>query len=300
MKLFKILFLFIILTSIGCKKEKKIPLVTSQYMCMPVLSDSAWYKSNNKAPLFDGMGELQYPITTKNTTVQRYFNQGLVLAYGFNHPEAARSFYYATKLDSTCAMAHWGYAYVLGPNYNSSGWMRPDNYLKAYNALEKAKKLAIKNATQKEQGLINALAKRYAKEPVENRYPLDSSYAKAMEKLYKKYPDDAEIGTLYAESLMNLHPWDLFDKHGDEKPWTSEIITTLEDIIKKHPRHCGAHHFYIHAVEASKKADRGLASAKLFDDGLVPNSGHLLHMSSHIYILELVITTKVQWLILMR
>lgn len=284
MKRLEIFFLLVILISIGCKKNKKIPVGTAQYMCMPVLSDSAWYKSNNKAPLFEGMGELHYPITTKNSLVQRYFNQGMVLAYGFNHPEAARSFHYATRLDSTCAMAQWGYAYVLGPNYNSSGYMKADNYEKAYNALEKAKKLAIKNGTKKELGLINALAKRYTKEPVENRYPLDSSYSKAMEKLHKKYPNDAEIGTLYAESLMNLHPWDLFDKFGNEKPWTPKIITTLEDVIKNHPRHCGAHHFYIHAVEASKTAHRGLASAKLFDDGLVPNSGHLLHMPSHIYI----------------
>lgn len=284
MKAIKIIIVSSIFILFGCKKQIEKPIITSQYACLPVMSDSAWYKSNNKAPLFEDMGDLHYPITTKDSLVQRYFNQGLVLAYGFNHPEAARSFHYASRLDSTCAMTQWGYAYVLGPNYNSSGWMRPDNYEKAFNAIERAKKLAQKSGNEKELGLINALAKRYAKEPVENRRPLDSLYAVEMSKLYKKYPNDSEIGTLYAESLMNLHPWDLFDKFGNEKPWTPEIIKTLEEVIKKHPRSCGAHHFYIHAVEASKTAHRGLASAKLFDDGLVPNSGHLLHMSSHIYI----------------
>jgi tetratricopeptide (TPR) repeat protein len=251
-------------------------------MCAPVTTDSEWYKGDNKAPLFEGLGDLDYPISTDDTLVQRYFNQGLILAYGFNHAEAARSFYYATRLDPNCAMAFWAYAYVLGPNYNAG--MESDNYERAYKAITEATKLSKKNTTEKERGLIEALSKRYVKEAVEDRSPLDLAYAYAMKELYAKYPNDADVGVLYAESLMNLHPWDLQDKEGNNKAWTPEIISILENIIAKYPKHPGAHHFYIHAVEASNKPERALISAGLFDQGLVPNAGHLVHMPSHVYI----------------
>lgn len=269
----------------SCKNDKSNAVVKEpiepSFNCVPPVTDSEWYKNDNIAPLLKGYDVIHYPITTNDTLVQRYFNQGLALAYAFNHAEAARSFYYATKLDPNCAMAYWGYAYVLGPNYNAG--MEADNYERAYEAIQKAKTLSEK-ATTKEQELIEAMAYRYSAIPPEDRSELDQNYSNALKKLYEKYPDDSEISTLYAESLMNLHPWDLNEKDGTEKPWTIEIVALLEALIKKHPKHPGAHHYYIHAVEASNSPERSMASAKLFDEGLVSGSGHLLHMPSHTYI----------------
>lgn len=276
---------FLLIFLFGCQnpnKKQEGQLVTSKVMCAPATTDREWYNNDNKAPLFEDLGDLHFPISTSDTLVQRYFDQGLVLAYGFNHAEAARSFYYATKLDPTCAMSFWGYAYVLGPNYNAG--MESDNYERAYQAIQEAIKLSKNNTTEKEKDLIAALSIRYVKDPVENRSPLDMAYANAMKALYKKYSNDADVVTLYAESLLNLHPWDLHDKEGNDKKWTPEILSLLEDIIARHPKHPGAHHFYIHAVEASNSPQRALKSAQLFDEGLVPNAGHLIHMPSHVYI----------------
>ena len=269
----------------SCKKapqeEKKILAGSNNYGCAPATTDAKWFESDNKAPLFEGMDIIDYPISTKNPEAQKYFNQGLALAYGFNHAEAARSFYYASKLDPKCAMCFWGYAYVLGPNYNAG--MEADNYERAYKAIQQALKLSHK-ATEKEKDLINALAKRYTEKPIEDRSQLDISYAKAMKELSKKYPEDNDIATMYAESIMNLHPWNLYEKDGTPKKWTPEIDSILEKVLKQNPKHIGANHFYIHAVEASQTPERGNNCAKLFDDGLAPASGHLTHMSSHIYI----------------
>lgn len=281
----KAIALFLLFFTFGCKDKKEVdqpPITVTKAMCAPVTTDRDWYQSDNKAPLFEGLGELDFSISTENALVQKYFDQGLLLAYGFNHAEAARSFYYATRLDPDCAMAHWGYAYVLGPNYNAG--MESDNYERAYEAIMHALAVPEDQVTPKERALIVALAKRYTREPIEDRYHLDVEYSKAMSELYEKYPEDGDIGTLYAESLMNLHPWDLYDKAGNVKEWTPSILNVLESVIEKHPKHCGAHHFYIHAIEASDAPDQGLASAGLFDEGITPNSGHLVHMSSHIYI----------------
>lgn len=281
----KILLIWLFLSLLGCQNtinQQKRGVISSNVMCAPVTTDREWYNKDNKAPLFEGLGDLHFPVSTDDALVQRYFDQGLILAYGFNHAEAARSFYYATRLNPSCAMAFWGYAYVLGPNYNAG--MESDNYERAYEAVQKALKLSENNTTEKERDLISALSKRYVKNAVEDRTPLDMAYANAMKALYAKYPTDADIGALFAESLMNLHPWDLQDKEGNDKEWTPEIIALLEDIIEKHPTHPGAHHFYIHAVEASNTPERALESARLFDKGLVPNAGHLVHMPSHVYI----------------
>lgn len=269
----------------GCKSVNKKTtnnLPVNQFICNFVPTDSKWYQTDNKAPLFEGLDVINFPISTSNELVQKYFNQGMVLAYGFNHAEAARSFYYASRLDPACAMAYWGYAYVLGPNYNAG--MEIDNYERAYEAIQKAIILSKNNTSPKEMALINALSKRYVKEPVEDRKQLDVAYSMAMGEVFKQFPQDADIGTLYAESLMNLHPWDLFDKKGQAKEWTPEIIAALDQVLKINPKHCGAHHFYMHAIEASSEPEKGLYSARLFDEGLVPAAGHLLHMPSHIYI----------------
>lgn len=276
---------FFVLLVVACKSNQKEPLpvtnLAKPIMCATKTTDAAWYHENNKAPLFEGLGSLHYAIQTSHPEAQKYFDQGLVLSYAFNHAEAARSFYYASKLDSTCAMCYWGFAYVLGPNYN--GGMEPDNYQRAYSAVQKASSL-VANGSQREKDLIWALSSRYAQNAPEVRTALDSIYSVRMKSVYTKYPDDPEIAALYAESIMDLHPWDLWDKQGNPKEWTPEIIEILERLLKKYPKHPGLNHFYIHAVEASFNPQRGLESAKLFDEGLVPNAGHLVHMPSHIYI----------------
>jgi tetratricopeptide (TPR) repeat protein len=255
--------------------------VGSTYGCAPKTVDSEWYTKNNVAPLLEGLDVLYYPITTNNPKAQEYFNQGLVLSYGFNHAEAARSFYYATKLDPECAMCYWGFAYVLGPNYNAG--MEPDNYERAFTAVQKAKELFGK-ITEKEKDLINALERRYVAEPVEDRRDLDLDYSAAMKDLYTKYDEDPEIAALYAESVMDLYPWNLYDKNGEPMEWTPTVIQLLEKVMKTYPDHPGAHHFYIHATEASNTPERALLSAKRFDEDLVPGAGHLVHMPSHTYI----------------
>ena len=261
--------------------KKKLVAGKNSLSCAPATTDAKWFETDNKAPLFDGLDVIHFPISTKNPEAQKYFNQGLALAYGFNHAEAARSFYYATKLNPQCAMCFWGYAYVLGPNYNAG--MEPDNYERAYKAIQTAIKLSDK-ATTKEKALIMALSKRYVSKPIDDRSSLDIAYSEAMQNVTDKFPKDLDIATIYAESIMDLHPWDLYDKNGTPKKWTPEIESLLIKVLQKDPKHIGANHFYIHAVEASKTPERGNLSAKLFDEGLVPGSGHLTHMPSHIYI----------------
>jgi tetratricopeptide (TPR) repeat protein len=282
------LILIVITFVFSCKKEsqKNEDAIIEKakkpsYGCAPQTTDANWYLTNNKAPIFKGLDVIDYPITTKSPEAQKYFNQGMALSYGFNHAEAARSFYYATKLDPESAMCYWGFAYVLGPNYNAG--MEPDNYERAYKAIQKAIQLSGK-ASEKEKALINALAKRYTEKHLEDRSRFDIAYSAAMKKVNDRFPDDANINALYAESIMDLHPWDLYEKDGTPKKWTPEIVSLLEKILKKDPKHIGANHFYIHAVEASNTPERGNSSAKAFDEGLVPGSGHLVHMPSHIYI----------------
>ncbi|CAL1519101.1 tetratricopeptide repeat protein [Chitinophaga sp. MM2321] len=248
---------------------------------VPQTSDKDWYSSGKKAPKLDGLEGIDFKISTSSKEAQEYFAQGMMLAYGFNHAEAARSFYEAIRLDSTCAMAYWGFAYVLGPNYNAG--MEEDNFQRAYEASAKATLLA-KNGTPKEVALIQALTTRYASTPPADRRPLDSAYAASMKKIYTRYPTDPDIGALYAEAMMDLHPWDLYDKKTKApRQWTPQLLTILEHLMKINPRHPGAHHFYVHALEASATPEKALTSAKLLET-LVPGSGHLVHMPSHIYI----------------
>ena len=250
--------------------------------CGSKTDDKSWYSSGKKAPKFKGLEGIDFKISTSNKEAQAYFSQGMMLAYGFNHAEAARSFYEATRLDSTCAMAYWGFAYVLGPNYNAG--MEEDNFQRAYDATTKAKSL-IGNCTPKEAALIEALTTRYAAEPPADRTPLNIAYAAAMKKVYEQFSSDPDIGALYAESMMNLHPWDLYDKKTKApKPWTPALLAVLEHLMKINPDHPGAHHFYIHAVEASATPEQAMTSAKKLET-LVPGAGHLVHMSSHIYII---------------
>jgi tetratricopeptide (TPR) repeat protein len=266
----------------ACERTKKSAdyIPTSIIICKTTASDKSWYSAKQKAMLFDGLGNIHFSITTTKPEAQLYFDQGLMLAVGFNHAEAARSFFEATRIDTTCAMAYWGFSYVLGPNYNAG--MEPDNYGRAYESVQKALKLSA-NCSVKESLLIRALSKRYPSAPVGNRKPYDQAYSDALKEIYRQFPDDANVAVLYAESLMDLHPWDLWEKDGRPKSWTPEIVSVLEKSLVKSPDHIGLHHLYIHAVEASNQPERALASATFLEDG-APNASHLLHMPSHIYI----------------
>ncbi len=249
--------------------------------CMPKTSDLEWFTSGKKAPLLRGLEGITLPVSTKNEEALKYFRQGLMLSYGFNHAEAARSFFESTRIDSNFAMGYWGLALVLGPNYNAG--MEPDNFQRAYASVSKAVQLK-QSCTDLEQSLIDALATRYTKEAPVDRKHLDIAYHSAMKKVFEKYPQDPDVGALYAESLMDLHPWDLYDKKTKTpRAWTPELVRILEDLMKKNPRHPGAHHYYIHALEASAQPEKANESAALMAT-LVPGSGHLIHMSSHIYI----------------
>ncbi|MDJ0616187.1 MAG: hypothetical protein QNJ63_05435 [Calothrix sp. MO_192.B10] len=237
-------------------------------------------KSDNPVTLLKNLGNHHHKITTNSPEAQRYFDQGLILVFGFNHGEALRSFQQATKLDPNCAMCYWGMALSLGPNINAP--MGKESMPTAYQAIQKAQQLASK-ASKVEQGYIQALSQRYSPQPVKNRQPLDLAYATAMRKLAQQYPDDLDAATLFAESMMDLIPWSYWTEDGQPKPEAKEIIDTLESVLKRNPNHPGAIHYYIHAVEASPRPERAEAAADRLRN-LVPGSGHLVHMPSHIYL----------------
>ena len=232
------------------------------------------------APLFDNLGKHHHPITTNSKMAQRYFDQGLILTYAFNHHEAIRSFREAARHDPTCAMAWWGVALAYGPNINAA--MTDDVVPKAYEALQKALALAPK-ASAKEQAYIAALAKRYTDKPVKDRSMLDKAYAEAMGELAQRYPDDLDAATLYAEALMTVTPWDYWTPEGQPKSGTDAVLAALERVLKRDPDHPGANHYYIHAVEASPFPERGLPAAHRLGD-VCPGAGHLVHMPSHIFL----------------
>jgi len=231
-------------------------------------------------PLQEGLGRHHFHIFTDVAMAQRYFDQGLILSYGFNHAEAARSFRHAQKLDPSCAMCYWGEALVLGPNINAP--MAPSAVPQAYAAAEKALALGGQ-ATEKERALIQALAKRYSKEVLKDRSALDVAYADGMRDVAKQFPDDPVIGALLAEALMDLHPWDFWSKEGEARPWTPEIESILESVLDKAANNPLANHLHIHLMEASPYPGKAIPSAERLP-ALVPGSGHLVHMPAHIFI----------------
>jgi tetratricopeptide (TPR) repeat protein len=236
--------------------------------------------ADTEPPLWTGIGSITWMITTANERAQAYFDQGLRLAYAFNHDEARRAFRMAQKLDPDCAMCLWGEALVLGPNINLP--MPEDAVAPAYAAAQKAKALAGK-ASPREQALIGAIAVRYGSDPKAARAPLDAAYAAEMAKAAKQFADDDEIATLYAEAVMDLSPWDYWKPGGrDAKPQSVPIVPTLERVLTRNPNHAGAIHLYIHAVEASDRPKRAEPYADKLR-GTIPGAGHLVHMPSHIY-----------------
>lgn len=225
------------------------------------------------------LGSHSFKITTEHPEAQRAFDRGLTWAYGFGHYAAEQEFRRAAQVDPDCAMAYWGIALVNGPHINFP-LVPPERAAKAWEALTRAQDLAPRSRPQ-EQALIRALAERYANPQPEDRSPLDLAYAEAMRGLWRQFPADPDIGVLCAEALMDLHPWDLWTTNGPQ-PWTPEIVSTLERVLKLDPRHPGANHLYIHAIEASPNPDKALAAANRLLN-LVPDSSHLVHMPSHIY-----------------
>jgi tetratricopeptide (TPR) repeat protein len=236
----------------------------------------------DEAALVAGMGTMHHPVSTRNAEAQKFFDQGLSFVYAFNHDEAVRSFKRAADLDPDLAMAYWGVAYALGPNINLD--VDPEREIAAYNAVERALSLKEK-AAPAERDYIEALAKRYtndAQAKPETLRQLSVEFSAAMGALSKKYPNDLDAAVLYAESMMDLHPWQLWKADGTPTEGTLEIVATLEAVLKRDPNHVGAIHYYIHAVEASPHPERALPyAAKL--GRLMPAAGHIVHMPAHIY-----------------
>lgn len=226
-----------------------------------------------------GLGTYHYAVSTGLPLAQRYFDQGLRLYYAFNHAEAIRAFDEAARLDSACAMCYWGAALSYGPNINVP--MDSASGVAAYQALRRAMR-AASNVTPRERALIGALATRYVPVPSADRAPLDSAYSRAMRDVASRYPDDQDARTLYAESVMDLSPWRYWERDGAPRPQTRELLRHLEHVIAENKAHPGAHHFYIHAVEAAHPLRAVPIAERLA--GLMPGAGHLVHMPGHIYI----------------
>jgi len=253
-----------------------IPTFISSLLFNPPVSASS---AQEKVELIDNLGNYHYPISTTSDLAQKYFDQGFILSYGFNHEEAARAFREAGRLDSSCAMCYWGLAYVLGPNINAP--MPDEQVPEAWQAIQQAIALSNK-ASPKEQAYIQALAQRYPQKPVADRSSLDLAYAQAMKQVAQDYTDDLDAATLYAEALMDTMPWDYWQDNGELKPAAGPILATLESVLARNPQHPGATHLYIHATEKEQPTLAIQAADNLRN--LVPASGHLVHMPSHIYI----------------
>jgi tetratricopeptide (TPR) repeat protein len=230
--------------------------------------------------LVSGLGNLHHPVSTKNPQAQKFFDQGLRFIYAFNHDEAARSFQHTGELDPKLAMAFWGVAEAVGPNYNDPA--DPERFKQAHDAVQKAVELSG-DASPSDQAYIRALAKRFPADPNSDLKRAAEDYRDAMRQLVREFPDDLDAATLFAEAGMNLHPWGLWHIDGTPEAGTEEIVATLESVMKRDPDHLGAIHYYIHAVEASATPERALAPANRLA-ALAPAAGHIVHMPAHIYI----------------
>jgi len=258
----------------------KVFFIVSLLWSMVVLAQTPAPVPEKPAVLMTGYGDLHHPVSTQNAEAQQFFDQGLRLIYAFNHDEALRSFRRATELDPKLAMAWWGVALAIGPNYNLP--VDSEHEKIAADAVAKATVLSL-NAPEVEKDYIRAMAVRFSSGPNPNYRQLDIDYSKAMRELARKYPDDLDAATLFADSMMNLHPWKLWNTDGTPVDGTAEIVTTLESALRRDPNHIGAMHFYIHTVEASPSPQRALPYADRLA-ALTPAAGHLVHMPSHIYI----------------
>lgn len=259
----------------------RISVLLSLALCLGAFSqDHPAHSQARPVTLVTGLGNLHHPVSTKNADAQKFFDQGLRFIYAFNHDEAARSFQHAGELDPRLAMAFWGVAEAVGPNYNDPA--SDDRFKQAHQAIQKAVDLSS-GASPSEQAYIQAMAKRFPGDPAADRRKAAEDYDNAMREVSQQYPDDLDAATLFAEAGMNLHPWGLWHADGTPEVGTEEIVATLESVIRRDPNHLGAIHYYIHAVEASSNPERALAGANRLA-ALAPAAGHIVHMPAHVYI----------------
>ncbi len=291
-KIFSAAAIMIALISLGfsfvSKKNKRQPqLVTRESIfrnktiiqCTPDWNFLDEDSLANGIGVLPGWGNYHWNISTKNDSAQFYFNQGINMYYAFHVIEAMASFKKAQQFDSNNAMIYWGQALAYGPNINDYAYAATPE---AFAAAQKA--LSLKTScTAKEKELIEAMAVRYSSDSTISRVSLNQQYADAMKKSYRIFVNDGDISTLYADALMLQHPWDYWKHNGDAEPWTAAILNVLEGVLKKHPEHPGANHYYIHSVEASGNPQRALPSADRLGK-LMPGVAHMIHMPSHIYI----------------
>lgn len=262
----------------------KRPLLISLFFLATTISSAQHHATapagTGAVALVPGLGTHHHRVSTANAEAQAFFDQGLILVYGFNHDEAMRSFRRAAELDPQLAMAHWGIALAAGPNYNATT-MDEARRKTANEALGKALALAAK-APEHERAYIEAMRKRLSADAATDQKKLSIEYKEAMGALMQRYPDDLEAATLYADAAMILNAWKLWSPEGKPATGTEEIVSVLESILRRNPNHIGANHLYIHAVEASLLPERALPSADRLGQ-LSPAAGHLVHMPAHIY-----------------
>ncbi|WP_154017842.1 hypothetical protein [Candidatus Protochlamydia phocaeensis] len=265
------------------KKKSWLVLFAAFGLSSSLLAEEDFFPFNppQNFSLFIDQGLVHHPVSTANPEAQRFFDQGLTLVYGFNHDAAYWSFATAAKIDPNLAMAYWGMALALGSNINMT--ITPSREEAAYRLIQKAMELS-NQATDNEKAYIQALAERYTADSAAKQESLNQNYKNAMEKVAKQFPDDLDAAVLFAESALDLNPWNQWDPAGNPRPGTLAILDVLESVLKRDPDHLGANHYYIHAIEASKYPERALMSAHRLRR-LLPQSGHILHMPSHIYLL---------------
>jgi tetratricopeptide (TPR) repeat protein len=271
----------------GCAHEKAAPPPAAAEAKTEPQPHEHMAAATQPAKLYDNLGDHHRAISTKNAEAQMYFDQGLRLNFAFNHEEAQRSFEAAAARDPSCAICWWGAALVLGPNYNQPAGA--DRSKKAMGFLAKAKAAANASpaTTPVERALIAALQKRYADPPpaaddTKGQAALDEAYANAMRDVAKQYPNDDDVQVMFAESMMDLRPWRLWEPDGKPAPGTDEILAALEKVLARNPQHPGANHYYIHATEASTHPEKAIAAADRIGN-MMPGAGHLVHMPSHVY-----------------
>jgi tetratricopeptide (TPR) repeat protein len=269
-----IIFSAVLVVAAGCAMQGQETPVQSQ-----THGDHSGHAADSRPVLYDSLGNYSYKITTTSPDAQRWFDQGLRLMYGFNHHEAQRAFKEAARLDPRCAMCYWGIAMTEGGNYNHP--TDAERETKALTAVKQAQALAA-GASPAERAIIGAVAKRHSADPQAKREALDQAYANAMREVARQFPNDLEANTFFADSMMNLRPWNLWTREGAPQPGTEELVQTLERVLARNPNHPGALHLYIHAVEASKQPGRAEAAADRLLP-LMPGAGHMVHMPSHIY-----------------
>lgn len=249
------------------------------FRCSPDLTLFNVDDPSNDVPLLDGWGTYRMPVTENNDSARIYFEQGINMYYGFHIIEALASFSKATRFDENFAMGYWGMALSYGPNINDIGYSASPE---ALDALQKAKAFSG-NCTNVEKALIDAMQTRYSADTTLAREFLNNQYASAMKKVHESFPNSGDAAALYADALMVLHPWDLYDENYKPKSWTPAIVSTLEELVKEFPNHPGACHYYIHAVEGSEHPEKAIEVANRLG-AMMPGVPHLVHMPSHIYI----------------